>query len=68
MFMFAKYNFVEIERVNKKVQILNTRSGLILPSDKGENTHNKAVPLSADYIYCNQNGLRTPIFNRACII
>ena len=54
MFMFAKYNFVEIERVNKKGQILNTRSGLILPSDNAENTHNKAVPLSADYIYCNQ--------------
>ena len=44
MFMFAKYNFVEIERGNKKAQILDTRSGLILPSDIGENTHNKAVP------------------------
>ena len=57
MFMFAKYNFVEIEGVNKKWQIHKTRSGLILLSEQSEsveNTHSKAVPLSAVCIYCNQ--------------
>ena len=68
MFMFAKYNLVEIEGVNKKAKYLKVAQGLYCHPTMVKIRITKQYRDRLIIFIAIKDCLRTPIFSRACII